>query len=70
MGEFLLSDKVYASYFTKNEGDISAKEGKITITKFDKQNKIIAGRFWVDIETKSGELLRITDGRFDVNYTN
>ncbi len=33
-------------------------------------NKIISARFWFDcVEIHSGELVRIRDGRFDVQYT-
>ena len=44
--------------------------GELEIVKLDTVNKIISGRFWFDcVEIHSGELVRIRDGRFDVQYT-
>ena len=45
-------------------------EGVLTITKFDKSNQIISGKFWFNAKSSGGETVRITEGRFDVKYTN
>ncbi len=45
-------------------------EGILTITKFDKKNQIISGKFWFTAKSDAGETIYITDGRFDVKYTN
>ena len=45
-------------------------EGSLLITKFDKTNQIISGRFWFNAKNSSGEIIKITDGRFDDKYTN
>ncbi|MDA9554937.1 DUF6252 family protein [Pelobium sp.] len=45
-------------------------EGFLTITKYDKSNQIISGRFWFSAKNSTGETVAITDGRFDIKYTN
>jgi hypothetical protein len=54
------------NYYNTNEKNT----GSITITKLDKTNKIISGTFQFDAEAKftPGDIVRITDGRFDVKY--
>ena len=45
--------------------------GKIHFTKFDKQNQIMSGTFEFQAqEIFSGETISITDGRFDLTFTN
>jgi hypothetical protein len=53
-------------------GTVSYKcfEGKLTITKYDKINQIISGKFWFKAKNSNGENIEITEGRFDDKYTN
>lgn len=45
-------------------------EGKLTITKYDKVNQIISGRFNFKVKDLNGQTIDISDGRFDLKYTN
>lgn len=49
------------SYRTDNQSS-----GSITITKLDLVKRIISGTFAFDAKNGSGEIIHITDGRFDV----
>lgn len=44
--------------------------GRLTITRFDDQEHIISGTFEFTVQGNNGELIKITDGRFDLNYSN
>lgn len=45
--------------------------GSITFTRFDKQNQIMSGTFEFHAEEiNTGEVINITDGRFDLTFTN
>ena len=43
-------------------------EGVLTITKYDKIRKIIAGRFWFKVQKQGGILYDVSDGRFDISF--
>jgi len=44
--------------------------GELEILKLDTENQIISGTFWFDCEeVDNGEIVAITEGRFDINYT-
>jgi Family of unknown function (DUF6252) len=44
--------------------------GQIKITKLDEVNAIISGTFWFNaIKASTGEVKHITEGRFDMQYT-
>ena len=44
--------------------------GQIKITKLDETNAIISGTFWFNaVKTTTGEIIHITEGRFDLHYT-
>ena len=43
-------------------------DGKLTITKFDKSNYIISGLFEFTLVLQGCDTLKITDGRFDMEY--
>ncbi len=48
-----------------------AKQGTLTITKYDKTNKILSGRFsFTGQDSISKKTVSVTDGRFDVTFTN
>lgn len=44
------------------------RQGSLTVTKFDTQQKIISGRFNYTIYRFGCDTLRITQGRFDIKY--
>ena len=56
--------------FTFDNIKYTCAEGLITITKYDKVNKIISGRFWFKGKNENGETVNIENGRFDVKFTN
>ncbi|MCC8425347.1 hypothetical protein [Mucilaginibacter sp. UR6-11] len=43
--------------------------GQLHITKFDQTRQIISGTFFFDAINGKGETVHITDGRFDMKYT-
>jgi hypothetical protein len=43
--------------------------GQLTITRFDLSNQIASGTFWFDVLDNNGDTIKITDGRFDVHFT-
>lgn len=54
------------NYFTTED----EKPGKLTITNFDPENFIISGTFEFTAFDDEGNEIKITDGRFDMHYTN
>lgn len=46
------------------------KPGTLTITRFDNKEFIISGTFEFNVLDTNGKEIKITDGRFDLNYTN
>ncbi|WP_298392844.1 DUF6252 family protein [Flavobacterium sp.] len=45
--------------------------GELTITKLDQVNKIVSGTFWFDVlHPLTNEVVKIREGRFDMQYTN
>ncbi len=49
---------------------LDSKPGRLTITRFDEQEFIISGTFEFTVLDNDGKEIKITDGRFDVKYTN
>jgi hypothetical protein len=48
----------------------SAFTGQVAITHFDQQKQIVSGTFYFDaVERPSGDTVHVTDGRFDMIYT-
>jgi hypothetical protein len=44
--------------------------GQLTITHFDQPKQIVSGTFYFDaVETMKGDTVHVTDGRFDMIYT-
>ena len=44
--------------------------GQLTITHFDQHNQIVSGTFYFDaIEITKGDTVHVTNGRFDMKYT-
>lgn len=47
------------------------KQGLLTITRYDRTNKILSGRFsFIGQDSISKKTVSVTDGRFDVTFTN
>jgi len=44
--------------------------GVLNITNFDQENFIISGTFSFNFKDQNGEEIKITNGRFDLNFTN
>jgi hypothetical protein len=60
-----------AAGFNFDGSSFLQKPGTLTITKFDPVNFIISGTFSFEAkELTTGEIIQITNGRFDMNYTN
>jgi hypothetical protein len=56
-----------------NDTTISTTEqnpGKLIITKFDPENFILSGTFEFTVIGNNGREIKVTNGRFDVTYTN
>lgn len=74
--ESLNSGVFYSLYDFENEGDSVTYytnedlPGILTITNFDQINFIISGTFEFTILDNDGNEINITNGRFDMNYTN
>jgi len=56
--------------FTLNAGTSDSNPGTLTITNFDPEKYIISGTFEFTVFDNDGNEIRITDGRFDMLYTN
>ena len=48
----------------------SENTGTLTITRFDEQQHIISGTFEFTVQDENGIQIKITNGRFDLNYSN
>jgi hypothetical protein len=53
-------------YFSKD--NTTSAQGKMTITKLDKTNRIISGIFDASLNKTSCEPITISEGRFDMKY--
>lgn len=70
-GSFSASYKqVVNSTESINGKTTSESPGTITITKFDPVNFILSGNFEFKVKDENNNLIKITDGRFDLIYTN
>jgi hypothetical protein len=43
--------------------------GELRITKLDEINQIAAGTFWFNVVNEKGDIVKVTEGRFDMQYT-
>lgn len=59
----IYSNKAYNPYYTD-----ATNSGILTITKFDKVNQIVSGTFAFKAINSNGELINITEGRFDKKF--
>ncbi|MGI8583762.1 MAG: DUF6252 family protein [Chitinophagaceae bacterium] len=67
--------KYYGGYseisFSSTGNDFSTNDinrGQLVIKKFDTVNQIVSGTFWFDAKNASGQIVHITEGRFDMPY--
>ena len=64
-GQYLLGGGVVLRSFTTD-----VNPGKVVITRLDDKEFIISGTFEFTVLDNDGNEIQITDGRFDLNYTN
>ena len=78
-GEFILTEEesgnFYGEYLLGGGLELSSatstnNPGKLIITNFDAENFIISGLFSFTVDDNNGNIIEITEGRFDLNYTN
>tara|TARA_B110000259_G_C13993077_1_gene393317 strand:- start:1078 stop:1617 length:540 start_codon:yes stop_codon:yes gene_type:complete len=65
LGKYLIGGGIISNSVTTDE-----IPGELVITKFDSENFIISGTFEFTVLDNDGQEIHITDGRFDMNYTN
>lgn len=68
---YILNGNNYATYRNPSVLYItnSANTGTLTITKFDKVNQVVSGTFSFKAVNSAGEVVNITEGRFDRKYS-
>lgn len=54
----------YQNYFT-----YSPYSGELLIKKFDETNQIASGTFWFNAINTNGDTVKVTEGRFDMQFT-
>ncbi len=60
----------YADSSSVEYGVQNANPGTLNILHFDSVRNIVAGTFWFDaVDTASGKVVQVRDGRFDVHFT-
>ncbi len=65
IAKYLLGGGIVLNSVTTNDNS-----GVINITKYDQENFIISGTFSFTVKDPDGNKIEITEGRFDLNYTN
>lgn len=55
--------------FSKRYITNGTSQGEIHFTKFDEVTRIASGTFWFDAINTNGEIIHVTEGRFDVKFT-
>lgn len=70
IGEYNLKTNDNLAEFSIGSVSYKCTEGIIIITKYDKTNQIISGKFWFKAQSNTGEIVEISEGRFDDRYTN
>ena len=69
------SGNFFGNLFVRGGGVLNTNSqddnpGILTITNFDEENFIVSGTFEFTVLDNEGNEIRITEGRFDLNYTN
>ncbi len=70
IGEYNLKKNNNLAEFSIGSVSYKCKEGIMTIKKYDKTTQIISGTFSLTAQNDIGEIINITEGRFDDKYTN
>ena len=71
VGDYNLSTTNNTAQFIKGANIYKSTNGTLTIIKYDKANKILSGRFYFTAKDNiTNKTATITDGRFDVPFTN
>lgn len=66
----IASNNGFANYII-GSNNYESTVGTLTITKYDKISRIISGRFFFSAkDPKTGKTVNVTEGRFDVTFTN
>ncbi|MGQ7856650.1 DUF6252 family protein [Pedobacter sp. WC2501] len=64
-----ISEKICSNSTTGNDlKRLKSSEGELVLTRIDRDKKIVSGTFWFNIPTDKCGNLKITDGRFDIQY--
>lgn len=69
-GNFFGTYDIYDSTLIYEHTSRSDNPGSLAITNFDQENGIISGTFEFTAIGDDGKSYKITEGRFDLNYTN
>ena len=70
IGEYVITSSNDEIGISKDNQDFYAYDGKIIITKYDRVEKILSGQFYFTAKhSQTGKTISITDGRFDVKYS-
>lgn len=71
IGDYDLALNSSHANYTIGSNNYICTQGTLTITRYDKVNRIISGRFFFTAkDDATGKTVNITDGRFDVTFTN
>jgi len=68
-GNYFAEYRIGAGFILDTSSSIS-NPGTLIITNFDQDNFIISGTFEFTVLDNDGGEINITNGRFDMNYTN
>lgn len=73
---FVLEDafqdgRAFGLYSESGTGNYTQKKlpGRLVITKFDEINQVVSGTFWFSVVVNPGDTIKITEGRFDMQFT-
>ncbi|MEX8549115.1 MAG: DUF6252 family protein [Mucilaginibacter sp.] len=70
-GDYDLTQSKNFIVYAVNDVLYQCTQGSLTITRYDKTNKILSGRFsFIGQDTVSKKTVSVTDGRLDVTFTN
>ena len=58
----------YSGYTMEFFLTTNSTEGELFITKLDEINQIVSGTFWFNAVNENGDTVKVTDGRFDMQY--
>jgi len=66
MGQYRIDQRngQFSQYYTNN-----IVTGVLNLKKFDLTNQIASGTFWFNAINDKGDTVKVTDGRFDIRFT-